>query len=81
MSTGFIVYIVIQFIASVALIYGYMHEKEVIAFEDKLWAKIKCSFRKKKPQKEVKTKELEEADLSLVKDPVYSPYSCFNYVA
>ncbi len=81
MSTGFTVYIIIQFIVSVALVYGYMHEKEVIAFEDKLWARIKAALHKKQPESHPEKKQATESDLTLVADSVYNPYSCFDYVA
>lgn len=80
MSTAFTVYIIIQFLVSVALIYGYMHEKQVIAFEDKLWSKIKATVRRGKMDGPAEKKQ-EENDLALVHDPTYHPYSCYNHVA
>lgn len=47
MSTGFSIYIVLQFIASIALIYGYAHEKQVIAFEDRVWSRFRSNRRQK----------------------------------
>lgn len=80
MSTGFVVYIMIQFIASVALIYGYMHEKKVIAFEDKLLTKIKAALRGKKGAPHNRKKQ-EENDLAQLNRQDYAPYGCFDHVA
>lgn len=80
MSTGFIVYITIQFIASVALVYGYLHEKKVIAFEDRLWAKIKAPFQAKKQAARV-PEPREENDFTLIGQKDYFGLSSFEHVA
>lgn len=51
MSTGFIIYIICQFIVSIAIIYGYAHEEKVIDFENKLFRKIKRSVFGSKSKK------------------------------
>lgn len=79
MSTGFIVYIMIQFVASIALIYGFMHEKKVIAFEDKLWANIKAMLHSKKAEGHTKKKR-DRNNLTLV-SPQSAGYPNFNHVA
>lgn len=80
MSTGFIVYIMIQFAASIVLIYGYMHEKQVIAFEDKIWAGIHAALHSKKGRAPAEKKR-EVPELTLISEASYTPSTHFPHVA
>ncbi|MCC8023411.1 MAG: hypothetical protein LIO46_06525, partial [Clostridiales bacterium] len=51
MSTGLTIFIIIQFLVSVLLIWGYAHEDQVIDFEDRMLGRIHDSHAKRTQEK------------------------------
>lgn len=55
MTAGFIIRVILEVAAVLALAYGFMHEDKVIAFEDRMLAKFRA--RKAEPKAEPAAKE------------------------
>lgn len=80
MSTGFTVYIVLQFIATCGILFGIVHEERLVDFENKILGQIKKRLSAKSKKNSKNSSHHCVTTSNVTSDDLLHPTDCFDYM-